>query len=60
MLKKIIPLALKAGLIKKVNKKKKKIIKKKKPMKVKSSMFKQRSIINREITNSRNFFKKDY
>lgn len=61
MFKNLIPMALKAGIIKKVNKKKvkKKTIKTKNPMKVKYSTFKQKSIINRQITNSRNFFKKE-
>lgn len=59
MFKNIIPMALKAGIIKKVNKKKNKTIKTKNPMKVKYSTFKQKSIINRQISNSRNFFKKE-
>ncbi len=59
MFKNIIPMALKAGIIKKVNKKKKKTIKTKNPMKAKYSTFKQKSIINRQISNSRNFFKKE-
>lgn len=40
-------------------KKKNKTIKTKNPMKVKYSTFKQKSIINRQIINSRNFFKKE-
>ena len=52
-------MALKAGIIKKVNKKKNKTIKTKNPMKAKYSTFKQKSIINRQISNSRNFFKKE-
>jgi hypothetical protein len=61
MFKNIIPMALKAGIIKKVNKKKvkKKNIKTKNPMRVKYSTFKQKSIINRQISNSRNFFKNE-
>ena len=59
MFKNIIPMALKAGIIKKVNKKKNKTIKTKNPMKAKYSTFKQKSIINRQISNSRNFFKKE-
>ena len=39
--------------------KKNKTIKTKNPMKVKYSTFKQKSIINRQISNSRNFFKKE-
>jgi len=39
--------------------KKNKTIKTKNPMKAKYSIFKQKSIINRQITNSRNFFKKE-
>ena len=61
MFKNLIPMALKAGIIKKVNKKKnkKKTNKIKKTVNAKYSMFKQKSIINRQISNSRNFFKKE-
>jgi len=61
MFKNLIPMALKAGIIKKVNEKKvkKKTIKTINPMRVKYSTFKQKSIINRQISNSRNFFQNE-
>jgi len=65
LVQKGINIMVKQGLIKPVNSKsnlknkKNKTIKTKNPMKAKYSTFKQKSIINRQISNSRNFFKKE-
>ena len=59
LVKKGINIMVKQGLIKPVNPKSNLKTKKKNPMKAKYSTFKQKSIINRQISNSRNFFKKE-